>query len=74
MQAQVGSAADLAVALRQVDPRPVQVAGALADRSLVKTWALRGTLHVLNRWPGRAKVARVGTALGRALTVTVSTF
>jgi hypothetical protein len=48
VQAQVGSAADLAVALRQVDPQPGTVAQALADRALVKTWAMRGTLHAVH--------------------------
>jgi hypothetical protein len=47
VQAQVTSAAELAVAIRQADPRPGAVAAALADRTLVKTWAMRGTLHLL---------------------------
>jgi hypothetical protein len=47
VQAQVTSAAELAIALRQADPRPGDVAVALADRTLVKTWAMRGTLHLL---------------------------
>lgn len=47
VHAQVTSAAELAVALRQADPRPGEVAAALADRTLVKTWAMRGTLHLL---------------------------
>jgi hypothetical protein len=54
VQAQVASSADLAIALRQAEPRagePVpggsQVEQALADKALVKTWAMRGTLHLL---------------------------
>ncbi|MFC0042130.1 DNA glycosylase AlkZ-like family protein [Actinomadura rayongensis] len=43
VQAQVASAAELAVALRGASP----AAPALADGSLVKTWAMRGTLHLL---------------------------
>ncbi len=47
VQAQVASAAARSVALRQASPRPGDVAAALADRTLVKTWAMRGTLHLL---------------------------
>lgn len=48
VQAQVASAARLAVASRQLAPQPDEVSRALADRSLVKTWAMRGTLHLLH--------------------------
>jgi hypothetical protein len=47
VQAQVASAAELAIALRQAEPRAGAVTEALADRRLVKTWAMRGTLHLL---------------------------
>lgn len=47
VQAQVASAAETAVALRQADPRRGAVAAALDRRALVKTWAMRGTLHLL---------------------------
>jgi hypothetical protein len=47
VQAQVASAAELTVALRQAEPRRGAVAQALADGTLVKTWAMRGTLHLL---------------------------
>ncbi|WP_329240772.1 winged helix DNA-binding domain-containing protein [Actinoallomurus sp. NBC_01490] len=47
VQAQVASAAELTVALRQADPEPGAVSAALAGRTLVKTWAMRGTLHLL---------------------------
>lgn len=48
VQAQVASAAELAVAVRQATLRPGEVASAvLDDRTLVKTWAMRGTLHLL---------------------------
>lgn len=47
VQAQVASAAETAVGLRQVTPKTGEVKGCLADRSLVKTWAMRGTLHLL---------------------------
>ena len=47
VQAQVASAAELAVAARRRSPKRGEVERALADRSLVKTWAMRGTLHLL---------------------------
>ena len=47
VQAQVASSADLAVRLRQRVSAPTDVSAALADGSLVKTWAMRGTLHLL---------------------------
>lgn len=47
VQAQVASSAALAVALRQSAPQPGEVERALAGGRLVKTWAMRGTLHLL---------------------------
>ncbi|HEX2314443.1 MAG TPA: winged helix DNA-binding domain-containing protein [Thermomonospora sp.] len=48
VQAQVASAAELAVALRRAAPDPGATARALwDDRTLVRTWAMRGTLHLL---------------------------
>jgi Winged helix DNA-binding domain len=47
VQAQVASAAELAVAARQASPRKGDVAKNLARRKFIKTWAMRGTLHVL---------------------------
>ena len=47
VQAQVASAAELAVGLRQRKPEADAVNRALADGTLVKTWAMRGTLHLL---------------------------
>lgn len=47
VQAQLASAAELAVGLRQATPDPGGVRRGLAERSLVRTWAMRGTLHVL---------------------------
>jgi len=48
IQAQVASAAELALCTRVegLSPRDVQAA-LWQDRTLVKTWAMRGTLHVL---------------------------
>lgn len=47
VQAQVTSAAQLAVATRQAEPRLGEVAQALESHKIVKTWAMRGTLHLL---------------------------
>ncbi|MBB4773884.1 winged helix DNA-binding domain-containing protein [Actinomadura livida] len=53
VQAQVASAAELAVAVRQARPRQAQAGRAdvgralFDDRSLVKTWTMRGTLHLM---------------------------
>ncbi len=46
VQAQVASAAQLAVGLRQRAPQLDGVRAGLEDGSLVKTWSMRGTLHV----------------------------
>jgi hypothetical protein len=46
VQAQVASSAELAVRLRQRQSARDEVAGALADGSLIKTWGMRGTLHL----------------------------
>jgi hypothetical protein len=49
VQAQVCSAAELAVSLRQAvttDP-PTGLASALESRAVIRTWAMRGTLHAL---------------------------
>ncbi|MGL4173979.1 MAG: DNA glycosylase AlkZ-like family protein [Actinomycetota bacterium] len=46
VQAQVASSAELAVRLRQRTLQPAAMPNALLDRSLVKTWAMRGTLHI----------------------------
>lgn len=46
-RAQVASSAELAVAVRQSTPDVGAVTRGLAERTLIKTWAMRGTLHVL---------------------------
>ncbi|HEX6656278.1 MAG TPA: crosslink repair DNA glycosylase YcaQ family protein, partial [Candidatus Limnocylindria bacterium] len=48
VQAQVASSAELAIRLRQQRSSPGEVADALASGDLIKTWAMRGTLHYLN--------------------------
>ncbi|HEX3622089.1 MAG TPA: winged helix DNA-binding domain-containing protein [Acidimicrobiales bacterium] len=47
VQAQVPSAAVAAIALRQGSPQPGEVDQLLTDRALMRTWAMRGTLHLL---------------------------
>jgi hypothetical protein len=47
VQAQVASSAELAVRVRRETSRRGEVARALRDGRLVKTWAMRGTLHLL---------------------------
>ncbi|GHE41398.1 hypothetical protein GCM10017673_49600 [Streptosporangium violaceochromogenes] len=48
VQAQVASSAELAVAVRQAAPRPGELGTALwRERTLVKTWTARGTLHLV---------------------------
>src|ERR687895_1869242 len=47
VQAQVASNAELAVRLRRTRSQKGEVGRALADGRLVKTWAMRGALHLL---------------------------
>ena len=47
VQAQVASSAELAVRVRRTSSRSGEVARALSDGRLIKTWAMRGTLHLL---------------------------
>lgn len=61
LQAQVASAAELAVAVRRARPALGLVAAGLADGSLVKTWAMRGTLHALPAADAGAFLSLVGT-------------
>jgi len=60
VQAQVASCAELAVAVRQVVPQLGAVDESLADRSVVKTWAMRGTLHLLVPAEAGAYLALLG--------------
>ena len=48
VQAQVASSAELAVRVRRRTSRAGDVSRALASGTLIKTWAMRGTLHLLN--------------------------
>ena len=54
VQAQVASSAELAVRVRQKASRPGEVGRALSEGRLVKTWAMRGALHLLSPEEGGA--------------------
>jgi hypothetical protein len=47
VQAQVGSSAELAIRLRRERSRPGEVDRELSAGRLIKTWAMRGALHLL---------------------------
>lgn len=64
VQAQVLSAAALAVGVRQTDPVPDAVSRALDDRQLMRSWAMRGTLHLLT--PDEAGAYLALMAAGRS--------
>jgi hypothetical protein len=54
VQAQVASTAELAIRLRRRTSRAGEVNRALDDGRLIKTWAMRGTLHLLTPEEGGA--------------------
>jgi hypothetical protein len=54
VQAQVASSAELAVRVRRESSRSGEVARALSRGRLIKTWAMRGTLHLLTPKEGGA--------------------
>ncbi|MFI9504065.1 winged helix DNA-binding domain-containing protein [Nocardia sp. NPDC052566] len=62
VQAQVTSAAELAVALRSATPKSDAVVTELAAGTLMKTWAMRGTLHALTPDLGAACLAVMASA------------
>jgi hypothetical protein len=64
VQAQVASSAELAVRLRQQRSKPGEVGRALSDGRLIKTWAMRGTLHLLTPETGSAFLSML--AAGRS--------
>ena len=47
VQSQVASSAELAVRVRRRSSRPGDIDRALAKGDLIKTWAMRGTLHLM---------------------------
>ena len=54
VQAQVASSAELAIRIRRTSSRAGEVGRALSDGRLIKTWAMRGTLHLLTPEEGGA--------------------
>lgn len=52
VQTQVDSSAQLAVRVRRDRSRPGEVSGALSEGRLIKTWAMRGALHLLTPQEG----------------------
>jgi hypothetical protein len=54
VQAQVSSSAELAVRVRREASQPGEVGRALSEGRLIKTWAMRGTLHLLTPEDGGA--------------------
>ncbi|WP_063046083.1 winged helix DNA-binding domain-containing protein [Nocardia pseudovaccinii] len=62
VQAQVTAAADLAVALRRRKPDPGALLPELAAGTLMKTWAMRGTLHALAPDMAAAILSLIGSA------------
>ncbi len=61
VQAQVASSAELAVRLRRSKSSPGEVGRALSRGSLVKTWAMRGTLHLLTPEIGPAFLSLIAS-------------
>ena len=64
VQAQVASSAELAVRVRRQASRSGEVSRALAEGRLIKTWAMRGALHLLTPEEGGAFLSLV--AAGRS--------
>jgi hypothetical protein len=64
VQAQVPSAASLAVRVRQASSPPGEVDRALDERRLMRTWAMRGTLHLLTPDEAGAYLSLAGAARG----------
>src|SRR5881409_1198574 len=64
VQAQVASVAELCVRVRRKTSKAGDVARALRDGRLIKTWAMRGTLHLLTPEEGGAFLSLI--AAGRS--------
>ena len=62
VQAQVVSAAEMAVGVRLAPERAGAAAGELAGRDVVRTWAMRGTLHLLPADAAGAYLALIAAA------------
>jgi hypothetical protein len=64
VQTQVASSAELAVRVRRATSRGGEVARALAEGRVIKTWAMRGTLHLITPEEGGAFLSLI--AAGRS--------
>ena len=64
VQAQVASSADLKVRVRRTTSRTGDVSRALADGRLIKTWAMRGALHLLTPEEGGAFLSMLAAGRG----------
>jgi hypothetical protein len=64
IQAQVASSAELCVRVRRATSKSGEVARALSEGRVVKTWAMRGTLHLLTPEDGGAFLSLI--AAGRS--------
>jgi hypothetical protein len=61
VQAQVQSSAELAIRVRRQASRAGEVSRALAEGRLIKTWAMRGALHLLTPEEGGAFLSMMAT-------------
>jgi len=62
VQAQVPSSAELAIRMRRRRSRAGEVQEALGDGRLIRTWAMRGALHLLEPGDGAAFLALIADA------------
>jgi hypothetical protein len=62
VQAQVASSAEFAVRVRQATSNSGDVADALARGDIIKTWSVRGTLHLLTPRAGAAFLSLIASA------------
>jgi hypothetical protein len=62
VQAQVPSSAELAVRIRRRTSRPDEIADALAQGHLIRTWAMRGSIHLLAPDTGGAFLSLMAAA------------
>jgi Winged helix DNA-binding domain len=61
VQTQVASSAELAIRVRRTASRPGEVNEALSEGRLIKTWAMRGALHLLTPESARAVLSLMAT-------------
>jgi hypothetical protein len=62
VQAQVASSAELCIRVRRTSSQSGDVARALRDGRVIKTWAMRGTLHLLTPEDAGAVLSLLGSA------------